>query len=76
LFVGGLAGQALRRLEISGSRVMRQEVIFNQYGRVRDVVEGPDGYIYLAINHATGAGTPYGLIAPVPGWVVRLVPVP
>jgi hypothetical protein len=55
--------------------VTRQEVIFNQYGRVRDVVEGPDGYIYLAINHATGAGTPYGLIAPVPGWVVRLVPV-
>ena len=76
LFVGGLAGQALRRLEISGSRVTRQEVIFNQYGRVRDVVEGPGGYLYLAINHATGAGTPYGLIAPVPGWVVRLVPVP
>jgi glucose/arabinose dehydrogenase len=75
LFVGGLAGQALRRLEISGDRVTRQEVIFNQYGRVRDVVEGPDGYIYLAINHATGAGTAYGLIAPVPGWVVRLVPV-
>ena len=46
LFVGGLAGQALRRLEISGSRVTRQEVIFNQYGRVRDVVEGPDGYLY------------------------------
>jgi glucose/arabinose dehydrogenase len=76
LFVGGLAGQALRRLEISGSRVTRQEVIFNQYGRVRDVIEGPDGFMYLAINHATGAGTPYGLIAPVPGWVVRLVPVP
>jgi hypothetical protein len=51
-------------------------VIFNQYGRVRDVVEGPDGYLYLAINHATGAGMPYGLISPVPGWVVRLVPVP
>ena len=27
------AGQALRRLEISGSRVTRQEMIFNQYGR-------------------------------------------
>lgn len=75
LFVGGLAGQALRRLEISGTKVTKQEVIFNQYGRVRDVVQGPDGYLYLAINHATGAGTNYGLVAPVPGWVVRLIPV-
>ena len=76
LLVGGLAGQALRRLEITGATVARQEVVFNQYGRVRDIVQGPDGFLYLAINHATGAGTSYGLVAPVPGWVVRLVPVP
>jgi aldose sugar dehydrogenase len=74
LFVGGLAGQALRRLEIAGDKVTRQEVLFNQYGRVRDVVQGPDGYFYLAINNATGAGTNYGLVAPVPGWIVRMVP--
>jgi glucose/arabinose dehydrogenase len=76
LFVGGLAGQALRRLEIDGTRVTRQEVIFNQFGRVRDVVQGPDGYLYLALQHATGAGTAYGLIAPSPGLIVRLVPAP
>ena len=76
LFVGGLAGQALRRLEIAGARVMRQEVIFDQYGRVRAIVQGPDGYLYLALNHATGAGTSYGLVAPVPGWIVRLIPTP
>lgn len=75
ILVGGLAGQALRRLEISGARITKQEVVFNQYGRVRDVVQGPDGFLYLALNHATGAGTTYGLISPVPGWVVRLVPV-
>jgi aldose sugar dehydrogenase len=75
LFVGGLAGQALRRLVIAGNTVTQQEVIFNQYGRIRDVVEGPDGYLYLAVNHGTGQGTDYGLISPVPGWVVRLVPV-
>jgi glucose/arabinose dehydrogenase len=74
LFVGGLAGQALRRLEIDGATVARQEVIFNQFGRVRDVVQGPDGYLYLALQHATGAGTGYGLISPVPGQVVRLIP--
>jgi glucose/arabinose dehydrogenase len=75
LFVGGLAGQALRRLQIDGDRVIAQEVIFDQFGRVRDVIEGPDGYLYLALQHATGAGTGYGLVAPSPGLVVRLVPV-
>jgi glucose/arabinose dehydrogenase len=75
LFVGGLAGQALRRLEIDNGTVTRQEVIFNQFGRVRDVAQGPDGYLYLALQYATGAGTEYGLIAPSPGLVVRLKPV-
>ena len=74
LFVGGLAGQALRRLEIDGDTVTSQEVIFDQFGRVRDVVQAPDGYLYLALQYATGAGTNYGLIAPSPGLVVRIVP--
>ena len=75
LFVGGLAGQALRRLQIDGDTVTSQEVIFGQFGRVRDVVQGPDGYLYLALQHATGAGTSYGLVAPSPGLIVRMVPV-
>jgi glucose/arabinose dehydrogenase len=74
LFVGGLAGQALRRLQIDGEKVTSQEVIFDQFGRVRDVVQGPDGYLYLALQYATGAGTNYGLVAPSPGLVVRMVP--
>jgi glucose/arabinose dehydrogenase len=74
LFVGGLAGQALRRLQIDGHSVTAQEVVFDQFGRVRDVVEGPDGYLYLALQYATGAGTNYGLVAPSPGLVVRMVP--
>jgi hypothetical protein len=56
--------------------VTKQEVIFDQFGRVRDIVEGPDGYLYLTLQNATGAGTGYGLIAPSPGLVVRLMPVP
>jgi glucose/arabinose dehydrogenase len=75
LFVGGLAGQALRRLQIDGDTVTSQEVIFDQFGRVRDVVQGPDGYLYLALQYATGAGTNFGLVAPSPGLVVRMVPV-
>ena len=30
---------------------------------------------YLALQYATGAGTSYGLVAPSPGLVVRMVPV-
>lgn len=70
LLVAGLAGQQLRRVEIAGDRVVSQEIVFNQFGRVRDVVSGPDGYLYVAVNlpgqrlSDTTAGT-----------VVRLVPV-
>jgi glucose/arabinose dehydrogenase len=80
LFVGGLLGQALRRLEIKGRTVVSQEVLFNQFGRVRDVVQAPDGYFYVALQDPTGVPNPAGgnisLSASTPGRVVRLVPVP
>jgi glucose/arabinose dehydrogenase len=73
LFVGGLVGQQLRRLEINGEKVVKQEVLFAEFGRVRDVVQGPDGYLYLAIQSPTGGqGVP--LSAATPGMIVRLLP--
>ncbi len=50
LFVGALAQQEVRRLEIDGHRVVHQEVLFRGVGRVREVVAGPDGFLYLALN--------------------------
>jgi len=50
LLVGSLAAQELRRLEIEGARVTRQEVLFTNVGRIRDVVVGPDGFVYLALH--------------------------
>ena len=50
LFVAALAGQQLRRLETSGSSVVHQEQVFTQFGRVRDVVTGPDGYLYVLLQ--------------------------
>jgi glucose/arabinose dehydrogenase len=70
LFVGGLAGQQLRRLEISGDKVTHQEVLFNQFGRIRDVVVGPDGYLYV-IMQLPGQS----LSQSTPGVVARLIPV-
>jgi glucose/arabinose dehydrogenase len=73
LFLGALVGQQLRRLEISDGKVVKQEVLFAQFGRVRDVVQGPDGYLYLALQMPTGGqGVP--LSAATPGMIVRLLP--
>ena len=70
LFVGGMGGQQLRRLEIKGDKVTQQEVVFNQFGRVRDVVTGPDGYLYVILQVP---GQPVS--ASTPGLVARLVPI-
>jgi glucose/arabinose dehydrogenase len=60
LFVSGLRGQALRRLEIKGKTVVSQEVLFNQFGRVRDIAQSPDGYFYIALQDPTGVPNPAG----------------
>ncbi len=65
LFVGGMAGQQLARLTIDGHRVMNEETLAQNMGRIRDVRQGPDGFIYLAIEDRGGAPTA----------VVRLEPV-
>ncbi len=70
LFVGALAGQQLRRLEVSGDRVTHQELVFNQFGRVHDVVVGPDGYLYVTIQLPGQS-----LSQSTPGMVARLIPV-
>jgi glucose/arabinose dehydrogenase len=74
LFVAALAGQQLRRLETSGRKVVHQEVVFEQFGRVRAVTTGPDGLLYVLLQNPTGAGTGVGLAASTPGMVIRLVP--
>lgn len=50
LFVTGLGSQEFRRVVIEGHTVKEQEVIFKNIGRVRDVVSGPDGFLYIALN--------------------------
>jgi glucose/arabinose dehydrogenase len=73
LFVCALVGQQLLRLEISGDKVTHQEVIFNQFGRVHQIVTGPDGYLYVALQNPTGVPG-VSLSASTPGMIVRLMP--
>jgi glucose/arabinose dehydrogenase len=50
LLVSSLAAEELRRLVIDGGKVARQEVLFKGIGRVRDVVSGPDGLVYVTLE--------------------------
>lgn len=50
LLVGSLKFQYLERLEMDGRKVLKREKLATDIGRVRDVKEGPDGLIYLAVE--------------------------
>jgi len=55
LLVGSLKFAYLARLEINGQRVVREEKLLQGLDqRIRDVREGPDGYIYLLTDAANG----------------------
>ena len=55
LFVGGLASTALVRLELDGNSVAHEERILDDAGRrIRDVVEGPEGTLYLLVDADNG----------------------
>jgi glucose/arabinose dehydrogenase len=60
LFVTALAQQELRRIVIKGDKVISQEIILKDIGRLRDVASGPDGALYVAVNS--------------PDRIIRLVP--
>jgi len=76
LFVSALVGQKLLRLEVEGRKIVSQETLFDQFGRVRDVIVGPDGLLYVLVQNPTGRGTAIPVMsAAAPGIVMRLVPV-
>ncbi len=50
LLVGALKFEEVRLLNIEDNRVMHQEVILKNYGRVRDVGIDPAGNIYVVVN--------------------------
>jgi aldose sugar dehydrogenase len=65
LFVGGMARQRLARLVLDGQRVISEEALVPQMGRIRDVRQGPDGDIYLVTDNREGKPTPILRMEPV-----------
>ena len=64
LLAGGLVGQRIDRLTIEDGQVVASETILQDMGRVRDIREGPDGFIYIAIEERSGM-TPIVRLEPV-----------
>ena len=55
LFIGGLATEDLVRLSLDGERVIAEERLLRDVSeRIRDVVQGPDGALYLLTDNARG----------------------
>ena len=54
LFVAALNGQAVWRLTLDGNSITGQERLLATRGeRMRDVEQGPDGSLYLLVDHAS-----------------------
>jgi len=71
-FFGCLRGTRMNRVVLDGRRVVTQEnLIQGRYGRIRDVAEGPDGYLYFSTSNQDGRGSP----AADDDRIIRLVPV-
>jgi glucose/arabinose dehydrogenase len=62
LFVAALRGQALLRVRVDPAdprRVVSTErLLENRFGRLRDVISGPDGYLYFCTSNRDGRGAP------------------
>ncbi len=61
LFFGALVGTHLHRvvLDAAGTRVVTEErLLQGVYGRIRDVVPGPDGFLYFTTSNRDGRGSP------------------
>ena len=61
LMSGSLRFQYLNRSVLKDNKVIDEEILFKNIGRVRDVRLAPDGYLYIAVES--------------PGIIYRLVPI-
>lgn len=54
IFVGGLAGTQVARVQMDGENVDYEETLLERQGRIRDIRQGPDGFIYVLIDDGGG----------------------
>jgi glucose/arabinose dehydrogenase len=72
LFFGCLRGTRIVRVVLDGQKVVRQEnLLEDSLGRIREVANGPDGFLYFSTSNRDGRGSP----ASEDDRIMRLVPV-
>ncbi len=62
ILIGALAKMHINRVKMNGTSVESKEIVLQDIGRVREVAESPDGYIY-ALTEGTGL-------------LIKLIPIP
>jgi aldose sugar dehydrogenase len=74
-FFGALVGQHIHRVAVDTAQPTRvrfdERWLDGQFGRIRDVVTGPDGTLYFCTNNRDGRGSP----VPTDDRIARIVPV-
>lgn len=66
LFVGGLVGERLSRVALDGTTVKEVEHLVQGRGRIRDVRQGPDGFLYLVFETRKGGSPALMRLEPAP----------
>jgi glucose/arabinose dehydrogenase len=60
LLVSGLASQKLYRCVVKNNQIVEEDVLLSNSGRVRNVVQSPDGSIYVSVEN--------------PGRIIQIIP--
>lgn len=63
LIVGTLKARELYRIEVKGNKVIYKETLLKNLARIRDIEVGPEGNIYILLEHKAG------------GQIVRIMPI-
>lgn len=60
LLVSGLVSQKLIRFVVNGDKLVEEDVLLSNSGRVRNVIQAPDGSIYVSVEN--------------PGRIIQIIP--
>ncbi|KKQ42039.1 MAG: Quinoprotein glucose dehydrogenase [Microgenomates group bacterium GW2011_GWC1_37_8] len=56
-YFAGLRGQALYQITVSGTSANMKTYFKGEFGRLREVVAGPDGFLYVSTSNRDGRGS-------------------
>ena len=54
LFIAGLVPGDVRRIEIKDNKIIKEEILFSEFGRIRNIVAAPDGSLIMATDGDNG----------------------